>query len=70
MVSITVSLLEGAVVAVVVRRDGFGVQGDELRAFCGARLASFKVPKVVAFAHRLPRTASGKIRRGELEGFV
>jgi O-succinylbenzoic acid--CoA ligase len=59
-----------AVVAVVVLRDGVAVQTDELRAFCAARLASFKVPKAVGFAQQLPRTASGKIRRRELEGFV
>jgi o-succinylbenzoate---CoA ligase len=53
-----------AVVATVVARGE--VDTDELRAWCAARLAAFKVPKAVAFADRLPRTASGKLRRGEL----
>jgi O-succinylbenzoic acid--CoA ligase len=53
-----------AVVATVVAGDG--VDEDELRAWCAARLAAYKVPKSIAFARALPRTASGKLRRGEL----
>ena len=59
-----------AVVAVVVARNGVALDGDELRAFCASRMAPFKVPKAVGFAGQLPRTASGKLRRRELEGFV
>jgi O-succinylbenzoic acid--CoA ligase len=59
-----------AVVAVVVPQDGMAIDPDELRAFCAARMAPYKVPKVVGFADHLPRTASGKLRRRELEGFV
>jgi long-chain acyl-CoA synthetase len=36
---------------------------EELLAHCRARLASFKVPRVVEFREQLPRTASGKLRR-------
>jgi len=58
----------GAVpVAGIVLRPGFADPGDEaLRAWCRERLAAFKIP--VAFAHleALPRTAAGKLRRGEL----
>jgi O-succinylbenzoic acid--CoA ligase len=53
-----------AVVATVVADDG--VDADELRAWCGARLASYKVPKEIAFATSLPRTGSGKLLRREL----
>jgi O-succinylbenzoic acid--CoA ligase len=59
-----------AVVAVVVLRDGQAVEPEELRAFCGQRLASFKVPKAVRFAERLPRTESGKLLRRRLAGLV
>lgn len=38
----------------------------ELRAWCGARLAPFKVPKAVVFVAALPRTSSGKLLRREL----
>ncbi len=55
-----------AVVATVVLRDGAAAGPDELRAYCAARLAGFKVPKTVQFADRLPRTASGKLLRRQL----
>lgn len=53
-----------AVTATVVARPGSAPQADELRAFCAARLAPFQVPKEIAFADELPRTASGKLIRG------
>jgi O-succinylbenzoic acid--CoA ligase len=52
-----------AVVATVVAAD---VEADELRAWCTARLAAYKVPKAIAFASALPRTESGKLLRREL----
>ncbi len=55
-----------AVIALVVVREGAAVGAAELRAFCGARLAAFKVPKVVQFTAELPRMGSGKLVRREL----
>jgi O-succinylbenzoic acid--CoA ligase len=55
-----------AVVAAVVARDGAPLDADELRAFCRARLAAFKVPKAIEPVGALPRTASGKLRRRAL----
>ncbi len=55
-----------AIVATVVVRDGTSVSAEGLRAHCAARLAGFKVPKSIAFADALPRTASGKLLRREL----
>jgi O-succinylbenzoic acid--CoA ligase len=55
-----------AVVAKVVLRDGQSATEEELRAFCGQRLARFKVPKRIGMARELPRTASGKLLRREL----
>jgi O-succinylbenzoic acid--CoA ligase len=55
-----------AVVATVVLRDGLVLNVEELRAFCAARLAGFKVPKAVELVERLPRTESGKLLRREL----
>ena len=55
-----------AVVAKVVLIDGLAAEPDELRAFCAARLAGFKVPKAVEFTDQLPRTESGKLLRRRL----
>jgi o-succinylbenzoate---CoA ligase len=55
-----------AVIATVVLRDGLEAAPDELRAHCAARLARFKVPKVVEFSDGLPRTSSGKLLRRQL----
>jgi O-succinylbenzoic acid--CoA ligase len=55
-----------AVVATVVLRDGVQVSPEDLRTHCAARLAGFKVPKLVSFAERLPRTPSGKLLRRQL----
>jgi acyl-CoA synthetase (AMP-forming)/AMP-acid ligase II len=37
-----------------------------VRAHCRARLAAYKVPKLVEFASALPRTSSGKLQRLKL----
>jgi acyl-coenzyme A synthetase/AMP-(fatty) acid ligase len=36
---------------------------EELQAHCRARLADFKVPKVIYLAKELPRTPTGKVQR-------
>jgi o-succinylbenzoate---CoA ligase len=53
-----------AVHAAVVRRGP--VDQEALREHCAARLATYEVPKRIVFVEALPRTASGKLRRGEL----
>ena len=55
-----------AVVASVVLADGLSVSADELRAYCAARLAGFKVPKGFEFVSALPRSQTGKLLRREL----
>ena len=54
-------------VAAIVLRDGASAPTDaELRAFCLARLAPYKVPTEFVAVAALPRTPSGKLRRAEL----
>lgn len=51
-------------VAKIVLRSGEGDNVlEELRRFCYQRLAQYKVPKEFELIDRLPKTASGKIRR-------
>ena len=54
------------VAAVVLRPGESAPTEEELRAFCGVRLAPYKVPAAFVVVAALPRTASGKLRRAEL----
>jgi fatty-acyl-CoA synthase len=54
-------------VAIVVLRAGATADERELLAHCRARLAAFKVPRAVRFARQLPRSASGKLLKRELQ---
>jgi len=53
-------------VAFVVARPGESVSKEALLAFAEARLARYKLPKEVVFVDALPRTAYGKVVKGEL----
>jgi O-succinylbenzoic acid--CoA ligase len=52
-----------SVVAQVVLKPGLAAAEADLREFCAARLAGFKVPKAIELVPALPRTASGKLLR-------
>jgi acyl-CoA synthetase (AMP-forming)/AMP-acid ligase II len=54
------------VAAVVARRPGREVTGDELVAHVREHLAGFKVPRLVAFVDELPKNASGKVQKAAL----
>jgi O-succinylbenzoic acid--CoA ligase len=53
-----------AVTARVVLRAA--AEPEDLRRWCGERLARFKVPKAIEVAEALPRTPSGKLLRREM----
>ncbi len=53
-------------VAFVVSRPGRATSGEALAAFLGERLARFKIPRRFEFVEALPRTAYGKVIKGEL----
>jgi O-succinylbenzoic acid--CoA ligase len=55
-----------ALVALLVPRDGDLPSEDDLRAFCRARLAAFKVPKHFEAVGSLPRNPAGKLTRKDL----
>jgi long-chain acyl-CoA synthetase len=53
--------------AVVVLRDGFKLDADDLRTFLGGRIAKHKIPAHVWFRDsQLPRNANGKFLKREL----
>jgi o-succinylbenzoate---CoA ligase len=55
-----------AVCALVVLLDESEASEEDLRVHCSSALAPYKVPKQVDFVSSLPRTASGKLLRGQL----
>ncbi|MGH3154867.1 MAG: class I adenylate-forming enzyme family protein [Streptosporangiaceae bacterium] len=52
--------------ATVVRSPGSALTSEEVTAFARGHLASYKVPRSVAFADELPRTGSGKLLKRQL----
>jgi acyl-CoA synthetase (AMP-forming)/AMP-acid ligase II/thioesterase domain-containing protein/acyl carrier protein len=47
----------------VVLRDGAALSAIQVREFAAARLAAFKVPKVVKFVKEIPKGPTGKLQR-------
>ncbi len=56
--------------AFVVARPGVTLDPAELTAFCAERLADYKVPRQIWFLDELPRNATGKVLKRELEKLV
>ena len=52
---------------IVVLSGNSAVTADELRAYCRARLAAYKVPKEVVFTDSLPVSAYGKVEKQKLK---
>lgn len=53
-------------IAFVVPLTAHGVDTEELLAFAGERLARYKLPREIVYLDALPRTAYGKVVKGEL----
>jgi acyl-coenzyme A synthetase/AMP-(fatty) acid ligase len=66
VVGIADAILGEVVVASVVLRPDYALTQPELLQFSKAFLPSYKMPKRVVFVEQLPKTASGKIKRGVL----
>ncbi|MEM4973380.1 MAG: AMP-binding protein [Candidatus Hadarchaeales archaeon] len=56
-----------AVTALVELKAGERANAEEIIEFCRGRLAGYKKPKHVIFLEKIPRSASGKIERGEIK---
>ncbi|MHB8575280.1 MAG: class I adenylate-forming enzyme family protein, partial [Dehalococcoidia bacterium] len=52
--------------AIVVLKSGQRADADELRAYTKSRLASYKMPRYIAFVPELPRNALGKVLKTEI----
>jgi acyl-CoA synthetase (AMP-forming)/AMP-acid ligase II len=53
--------------AVVVMKPGKEATEEEIREFCGSKLADYKVPKYVEFRTELPRNPGGKVVKSLLK---
>jgi acyl-CoA synthetase (AMP-forming)/AMP-acid ligase II/uncharacterized membrane protein len=54
--------------AFVVKQPGADVSEDELKSHVKSNLAGYKVPRDIEFIDELPRNATGKVLKKELEG--
>lgn len=54
--------------AFIVPKLGVKIDEAELKRFLNERLARYKIPKYIEFVDKLPKTASGKIRKSILKG--
>jgi acyl-CoA synthetase (AMP-forming)/AMP-acid ligase II len=52
--------------AVIVRRVGSTVGGEEIQSFARDHLARYKIPRSFSFSEELPKTGSGKVLKREL----
>lgn len=69
------SILDAAVVGVPDKRwgevgkafielkEGHSISSDEIRSFLAGKLARYKIPQYIEFVEKLPKTASGKIKK-------
>ena len=44
-------------------RPGAGLTGDEIRAFCKGKIATYKIPRYYKFVDAFPMTVTGKIQK-------
>lgn len=58
------------VIAAVVLRPGATLDVEELRAFCGPKLARYKLPRHVCLLKELPLNGAGKILKAEIRKIV
>jgi long-chain acyl-CoA synthetase len=50
----------------VVVRAGAAVTADELKQYCRAELAAYKIPRIIEFRDSLPKSTVQKVLRREL----
>lgn len=47
--------------AVIIPKEGAVLTAEDIQSWCRERMAAYKVPRVIAFADSLPKSATGKI---------
>lgn len=67
VVGVSHHLLGQEVAAVVILHDGHVVEVDEIKAWVGETLSSYKIPTHVVFRPELPYNATGKVLKNKVE---
>ena len=67
MVGVPHQVLGEDVAAVVVLTPGASTTTDELRQHCAGALADYKVPRRIELVDELPRNATGKVLKAQLQ---
>lgn len=55
------------VAAVIVLRGGATARGEDIRAWAKEQLSGYKVPRIYQFVDQLPKSATGKILKREID---
>jgi acyl-CoA synthetase (AMP-forming)/AMP-acid ligase II len=55
-----------SVCAVVVKREGYDMDEEDIISLCGSRISSYKKPKRVEFTNALPKNPTGKVTKNVL----
>jgi fatty-acyl-CoA synthase len=55
--------------AFIVMRAGTTITLEELRDYCGARIARYKAPRSLVIVEGLPRNTTGKVSKAALRGY-
>jgi long-chain acyl-CoA synthetase len=63
-------ILGQVIMACIVTNKTVNIDKRDIQAHCKQHLATYKIPKFIHFMNELPKTASGKIKRFELQKLV
>ncbi|MFO7773757.1 MAG: long-chain-fatty-acid--CoA ligase [Dehalococcoidia bacterium] len=55
-----------SICAVVVKKEGYQLDEEDIVSFCASRISSYKKPKRVEFTDELPKNPSGKVTKNVL----
>ena len=67
VVGIANDILGQIIKAVIVPKPGYSLESKDVQAYCKKNLANYKIPKIIDFIDEIPKTASGKIKRFQLQ---
>ena len=67
VIGISDNILGQIIKAIIVLRPGENLEPKYVKAYCKQNLADYKVPKIIEYIDSLPKTASGKIKRYQLQ---